>query len=493
DLAVAMIVARIIEPCSKLATARDFTGVLRNNSLGETLHLGECNENDLYAAMDWLVERQPQIEKKLAARHLVDGSVILYDISTVYYTGTHCDLARFCKGKERNEFPQIMFGLICNAAGCPVAVEVFPGRTPEADTLEKQLTKIRERFGIKRIIFVGDRGILTETSITEEMRGVAGLDWITALRAPAIRKLVDGGALQLSLFDERDMGEITSPDFPGERLVVCRNPFLAEQRAATRASLLRATEVLLDEVVVATQRKKSPLRGKDIIGVRVGKFINKYKVAKHFILTINEDSFAYARNQEKIAREAALDGFYVLRTSVKSACLDTAGVVSAYKGLSVVERAFRAIKTMDLLVRPIYHHLDHRVRSHIFICMLAYYVEWHMREVLAPVLFDEDDWPAAEAQRASVVAPAQRSPHTKRKVNTRHTDDGTPTSSFQALLKNLATICKNRTQVADGITMVAAVKTPASDTQRAPFEFDHLTVPTANQRKIFELLGVTLR
>lgn len=495
DLVVAMIVARIIDPCSKLATMRGFSGETMHNTLGETLCLGECDENELYAAMDWLVERQPRIEKKLADRHLADGSIILYDLSTAFYTGTHCNLAKFSYGKERNEFPQIMFGLICNAAGCPVAVEVFAGGTVEAETLKNQLTKIRERFGIKRIIMVGDRGILTETIITDELRGVDGVDWITALRAPAIRKLVSGGALQLSLFDDRDMGEITSPDYPGERLVVCRNPLLAEQRAATREDLLQATELLLDEVVAATQRKARALRGKDRIGLRVGKFINKYKVAKHFTLTINDDGFTYARNREKIALEAALDGFYVLRTSVEQARLDTTGVVRSYKGLSVVEQAFRAIKTVDLHVRPIRHRLAQRIRSHVFICMLAYYVEWHMREALAPVLFDENDWVAATAQRESVVAPAQRSPETMRKVTTRHTADGSPTRSFHTLLKELATLNKNRVRVAAGITVAMAIAVnPATpgDAQRAPIEFEQITIPTAAQRKIFDLLGVSL-
>ncbi len=485
DLAVAMIVARIIDPGSKLATVRGFSGETRHNTLGETLRLGECDENELYAAMDWLAGRQSAIENKLAARHLADGSLILYDLTSAFYTGTHCALAQFGRGKDRNGFPQIVFGLICNAAGCPVAVEVFAGKIGEAKTLKPQLTKIRERFGIKRIIMVGDRGLLTEAQITAEMKGVDGLDWITALRAPAIRKLVSDGALQLSLFDERDMGEITSPEYPGERLIVCRNPWLAEERATTREELLRATEQLLDEVAAAVQRKNRPLRGKASIGLRVGKFINKYKVAKHFTLTITDDSFAYVRKPEHIAAEAALDGFYVLRTSVPQKDLPTADTVRAYKNLSVVERAFRSIKTIDLKVRPIHHRLERRVRSHVFICMLAYYVEWHMREALAPVLFDEEDWPAAEARRESVVAPAQRSPQTMRKVTTRHTADGVPTHSFQTLLKDLSTVCRNRVRVAAGAPAVASA-------ERAPIEFEQITIPTTAQRKIFDLLGVSL-
>lgn len=482
DLALAMIISRIIDPSSKLAMVRGVNAETMSTSLGEALQLGQCNENEFYKTMDWLLKRQGRIEQKLSNLHLKEGALVLYDLTSVYYTGTHCDLAKFGNGKERNDFPQIIFGLICNDKGCPIAVEVFEGNMGEPNTLKLQIDKIHAQFGMRRVIFVGDRGIITESRIKEDILAFPDLGWITALRAPSIKVLMEQGTIQLSLFDERDMAEITSPDYPNERLIVCRNPFLTEERATKREELLKATEKALNKIVTATQRKKRPLKGKALIGLRVGKIINKYKVAKHFILNISDEEFSYKRDESKIKEEAALDGIYVIRTNVPQKELNASDTVQAYKNLSVVEHAFRTLKMIELKVRPIYHRLDNRVRAHVFLCMLAYYVEWHMRQCLRTVLFDEEDKEEAESLRDSVVSKAMRSPKTMRKVTTKHTADGTPIHSFQTCLKDLATITKNRVRIA-----TSNLKT-SSDTD-AP-EFNQITTPTVLQRKIFTLLGV---
>ncbi len=476
-LSVAMIVDRLIDPQSKLATARGLGDETMFSTLGEMLGVESAKEDELYAAMDWLAERQESIEVKLAARHLHNGSLVLYDVTSTYFEGKTCPLAKLGHNRDGKKGKlQIVFGLLCTAEGCPVAVEVFSGDTGDPSTLQKEITKIRDRFGLERIIMVGDRGLITEARIREELRPVEGLEWITALRSVQIRKLVEDGSLQLSLFDEQDLGEITTPTYPDERLVVCRNPLLAEERARKREDLLNATERELQKIVHATCRPKRRLKGKAKIALKVGKVLNKFKVGKHFHLTIGEEGFSFERKESRIAAEAALDGIYVIRTSLTSHRLQAEGVVRAYKQLSVVERAFRSYKSIDLKVRPIYHHLEKRVRAHVFLCMLAYYVEWHMRRLLAPILFDDDDPQAAQAQRTSIVAPAQRSASAKTKASRKRTKDDFPVHSFQTLLKDLATICKNRIQP----------RLPD-----APV-FEKVTIPTPLQQRAFQLLQVKL-
>lgn len=480
DLVVAMVISRVIHPCSKLATCRALADETKFTSLGEILNLGDVDEDDLYEAMDWLVAHQGWIEKKLAKRHLRHGSLVLYDLTSTYYTGSHCLLAKFGHNRDgKKRFPQIVLGLLCNEEGCPIAIEVFDGNVADPKTLISQIKKIRERFGLERVVIVGDRGVITEARIREDLSSADGLGWISALRAPEIRALAQEGAIQLSLFDERDLAEITSPEYPGERLIVCRNPLLAEERARKREELLRATEKELNKIVVATKREKRRLIGKEKIGLRLGKVVNRYKVGKHFKLEITDWGFSYQRATEKIAAEAALDGIYVIRTSLPAGALPPDDTVRAYKDLSAVERAFRSLKTVDLNVRPIYHRLSDRVRAHVLLCMLAYYLEWHMRRSLAPILFDEEEREVAESLRDSVVCPAKRSPKSQRKAQRKRTDDGDPVHSFQTLLKDLATIVKNQVQ---------STALVIDD----PLEFDAVTIPTPLQRRAFDLLGVPL-
>ena len=476
---LAMIVARILEPGSKLATARGLCDETLSSTLGEVLGLSSCTEDELYEAMDWLLPRQEKIEAALAKRHLGERTLALYDVTSTYFEGRHCALARFGHSRDgKRDKLRIVFGVLTNAEGCPVAVEVFAGNTADPKTLGAALTKLRERFGLERVVLVGDRGMLTSARIREDLQtAVGGIEWITALRAPQIQALRDAGALQLSLFDERDLAEITDPAYPGERLIACRNPLLAEERARKRGELLAATERELKKIQLATQRARRPLAGKVAIALRVGRVLGRFKMKKHFRLEIADTGFAFARDETRIEREAALDGVYVVRTSVPAAVLSGERVVESYKGLSVVERAFRSLKTVDLKVRPIHHHLEDRVRSHVFLCLLAYYVEWHMRRALAPVLFDDDDPADARAQRRSVVAPAQRSARAQRKATTKRTDAGGPVHSFQTLLQDLATIAKNRIQ-------------PKDASARA---FDVITRPTPFQQRALDLLGVSLR
>ena len=476
-LSIAMIVARIIDPRSKLATARGLKDESMFSALGEELGVEQASEDELYEAMDWLRQRQERIEGKLAKKHLDNGSIVLYDVTSTYFEGKTCPLARLGHNRDGKKGKlQIVFGLLCSHKGCPVAVEVFPGDTGDPSTLAEQIRKIRDRFGLDRVILVGDRGLITEARIREEIRPVKGLEWITALRSSQIRKLVDSGSLQLSLFDEQDLAEITDPSYPGERLVVCRNPMLAEERTRKRRELLEATEKELEKIAQATRRKKRPLKGKDKIALRVGKVINKFKVGKHFQVTIGEESFSYHRKEDNIAREKALDGIYVIRTSLPSENLTSEAAVTAYKQLSLVEQAFRCFKSIDLKVRPIHHRLERRVRAHVFLCMLAYYVEWHMRKLLAPILFDEDDPQGAQASRSSVVAPAQKSGSAKTKARRKRTKDNLPVHSFRTLLKDLGTICKNRVQP----------HFPAAPA------FDKITLPTPVQHRALKLLRVRL-
>ena len=474
---LAMIVERILHPGSKLATARGLAEATARDSLADTLELGPCDEDDLYEAMDWLLERQENIEKRLAKRHLKEGTLVMYDLTSVYVEGRECPLAKYGYSRDGKRGKlQIEFGLLCDAEGCPVAVEVFEGNTADPNTVGPQVEKLRNRFGLSKVVLVGDRGMLTEARIRDEVKP-AGLDWISALRKPAIRSLMEAGAIQTSLFDERDLIEVQSPDYPDERLMVCRNPLLADEQTRKREDLLEATEVRLDQIVEATRREKYRLKGQDRIGLRVGKVIGKYKMAKHFELDIADDSFSYRRKAESIAAEAALDGLYVVRTSLPEETLDAEGTVSAYKGLSRVERAFRSLKTVDLKVRPIFHYTADRVRAHVFLCMLAYYVEWHMRDKLKPLLFDDEYPEQAEALRTSVVAPAEVSPSAKDKARRKRNADGRPLYSFRTLLEDLATLSKNR----------VVPRLPGAE----PFEI--LTRPTDQQREIFRLLDVRLK
>ncbi len=473
----AMIVARILDPRSKLATARGLGSETLFSSLGERLDLHDLEIDELYEAMDWLLTRQPRIEKALAKRHLEDGTLVLYDLTSSYFEGRTCPLAKRGHSRDRKKGTlQIVFGLLCSPDGCPIAVEVFEGNTADPKTVASQVDKLRKRFGLTRLVMVGDRGMLTEARLREDVKPIEGLSWISALRNPAIRQLVERGSLQLSLFDEKDLAEIEDPEYPDERLIVCRNPLLAAERARKREDLLQATERELNKIVEATTRPKRKLQGQDKIGVRVGKIIDKYKMAKHFELTITDDRFHYQRKIENIENEAALDGIYVIRTDVPRETLSAEDTVRSYKGLSVVERAFRSFKSVDLKVRPIHHRLADRVRTHIFLCMLAYYVEWHMRQALAPILFDDDDRESARARRQSVVQPAQRSLKALNKARTKRTEDDLPVHSFQTLLQDLATLVIDRVQP----------KPPGLPA------FDKLTTPTPLQQRALDLLGVTL-
>ena len=443
DLVIAMIVARLIAPTSKLATARMLDPPTAASSLGEVLGLGPVDEDELYVALDWLGERQQAIEKGLARKHLRDGMLVLYDVSSSYLEGRCCELARLGYNRDGKKGKlQIVYGLLCAPDGCPVAIEVFEGNTADPRTLTAQIDKVKKRFALEHVVLVGDRGMITQARITAEI-APAGLDWITALRAPAIRALAEGGALQMSLFDERDMATITSPDYPGERLVVCRNPDLARERTRKRQDLLAATEQDLAAIAAAVQRVRNPLRGEAEIALKVGAIVNRHKMAKHFDLVIGEASFTFRRKAVAIAAEAALDGIYVVRTSLAKKILDDVATVGAYKNLARVERAFRSLKTVDIHLRPIFHWTAPRVRAHVLLCMLAYHVEHRMRARLAPMLYDETDHEAAAAMRVSIVARAERSDAAKRKQTTGRTDDGLPVHSFQSLLADLATYSQN--------------------------------------------------
>src|SRR5271157_2163896 len=400
DLVLALLIGRILDPVSKLAAARSLSPATAASSLGEALGLGEVDDDELYAALDWLLARQTAIETALAKRHLQNGTLVLYDVSSSYMEGSCCPLAKRGYSRDGKKGTlQIVYGLLCAPDGCPVAIEVFDGNTGDPTTLAPQIDKLKQRFGLSHVVLVGDRGMITEARITEDIKA-AGLDWITSLRAPAIKELLNSGVLQLTLFDQRDMASITSPDFPGERLVVCRNPDLAAERGRKRDELLAATEKELAVIQARVGRKRDPLRGTAGIALKVGEVLNTYKVKKHFDLDITDAAFSFTRKTAEIAAEAATDGIYVVRTSVPEATLGDADTVRSYKSLSLVERAFRCIKTVDLHVRPVYHWLADRVRAHVFLCMLAYYLEWHMRQRLAPMLFDDTDKQAAEAARA---------------------------------------------------------------------------------------------
>jgi Transposase DDE domain len=450
-LALALIAARVLAPAAKLATARALSEATAAHSLGAVLGLGEVDEDELYAALDCLGEAQPAIEAKLARKHLKNGSLVLYDLTSSYLEGSCCELAQYGYSRDhRRDRPQIVFGVLCASDGCPVAVEVFEGNVGDPSTLSAQIEKLKARFKLDRVILVGDRGMITQARIDKELRPEK-LDWITALRAPAIQALAaDDGPLQLSLFDERDLAEITSPDYPGERLVVCRNPALARQRAAKREDLLQATEAKLLKIQKALEAKSARLRGKDKIGLAVGAVLDQRKMAKHYRLTITEDALAFERDAEKIAREANLDGIYVVRTNVPTAAMDAGAVVLAYKSLANVERTFRTLKSIDLEVRPIHHRLAGRVRAHVFLCMLAYYVVWHMRQKLAHLLFDDHEPEAAARLRSSPVAKAKISPAAKAKASSKRTPEGLPVHSFRTLMDDLGTLTRNTVRLGEG-------------------------------------------
>jgi len=466
DLALGMVVARLLAPCSKLATAR----TLGQSTLGQVLDVADATEDELYGALDWLLARQARVERALARRHLAAGSLVLYDLTSTYVEGSHCPLARHGHSRDhRPDRPQIEFGLLTDERGCPVAVEAFPGNTADPATVEAQVEKLRTRFGLTDIVLVGDRGMLTSARI-DRLREVGGIGWVSCLRAPAIRGLVESGDLQLGLFDERNLAEITSPEFPGERLVVCRNPALRAERARKREALLRATEEALGTVAAMVGRGR--LRSAAAIGLRAGRVVNAKKMAKHFELTITDGVFAYRRRTDAIAAEAALDGLYVVRTSVSAERLGTSAVVETYKRLSAVERDFRALKGEDLLVRPIFHWREDRVRAHLFLCFLAAYVRWHLEAAWAPLLYRDEAPPA----RTDPLGPPERSADALRKERDHVTPDGFPVHSFPTLLAELATLTRNRI-------------VPAGADEGAAFQI--LAEPTPLQARAFELIGVS--
>jgi transposase len=463
---LAMIAARVLRPDSKLATTRWWD----TTTLPELFDVAACDEQALYAAMDWLLERQDAIQGKLAQRHLEPGSIVLYDLSSSYFEGSTCELAAlgYNRDGKRGKL-QVNYGLLTDARGVPVAISVFEGNTADAKTFMPQVAQLRERFGIDEMVLVGDRGMIAQTHI-DALKAEAGLQWITALRSGSLRTLAADGALQLGLFDERNLFEFTHADYPGERLIACRNPQLSKQRAHKRQALLEATVEQLEPIRqrVAAGR----LKGKDRIGLCVGKVLNRYKVGKHFDLVIGDASLEYAINDERVAQEAALDGIYVIRTAVPPARMNSDDVVRNYKNLSQVEQAFRSIKTVDLEVRPIYHRLADRVRAHLLLCMLAFYVKWHMMQAWRPLLF-ADEQQAAKAQR-DPVAPAKRSPSALRKVSSKTLDDGTPAHSFGSLLHHLSAVVRN------------VCRRPGAPPHEPTFTLD--TTPDAKQQQALELL-----
>jgi len=437
DLVLALLVERLLHPCSKLATIR----LWATTTLAEELGVGDATEDDVYAAMDWLEARQAKIEQKLAARHLTDGAPVLYDVSSSFYEGRTCPLAQFGHDRDgKRGLPIIVYGVLTDAVGRPVALEVYPGDTGDPTTVPDQVAKLRDRFGLARVVLVGDRGMLTETQL-ETLRQVPGIGWVSALRGPAIRALVEQGALQLSLFDQKNLAEITAPDYPGERLIACFNPLLAAERQRKRTALLDATERAYQKIArEVARRRKMPLTAA-AIGVKVGRVRDRFKVGKHFALTIADGVFRWTRLDEAIRQEAALDGLYVIRTSEPATQLSAADTVRTYKGLAQVERVFRCLKGIDLRVRPIYHRIPPRVRAHFFLCLLAYYVEWHLRDALRPLLFEDEQLPQARGAR-DPVAPAAPSPAVRRKKAQRTTADGLPLQSFDTLLAALGTRCR---------------------------------------------------
>jgi transposase len=476
DLIVAMMVDRLIAPRSKLGFVRAVDEETASSSLGAVLHLGRVKEREAYEALDWLLERQARIEHGLARRHLEDGMLVLYDVSSSYFEGRCCPLARYGHSRDhRKDRPQIVYGLLCTREGLPIAVEVFDGNTADPSTLSAQIEKVKDRFGISRLVLVGDRGMITSARIRDELRP-ANLDWITCLRAPAVQALAaENGPLQLSLFDDRDLAEISAPDlFPGERLIVCRNHDLAAERTRKREDLLVATERELARIEAQVRRRNATLRGAAEIGLAVGAVLNKRKMAKHFVVTIGDGHLSWQRRLDQIETEARLDGIYVIRTSMPAEHMDATETVQAYKDLSRVERAFRSLKSVDLDIRPIRHWTADRVRAHVFLCMLAYHVEWHLREALAPLLFHDTDLAAAKAERTSPVAATEPSDAVKVKKATKRSAEGQRVMSFADLIAHLGTLARN------------SMRVPA----RPKHRFTLHSRPTALQEAAFELLGL---
>ena len=473
-LALALIVARLIDPAAKRATARRLDERTASHSLGAVLGLGAVAVNELSQALDWLLAQQPKIEAKLARRHLDEGTLVLYDVTSSYLEGRCCPLAQFGYSRDgKSHKLPIVFGVLCTRQGCPIAVEVLTGNTADPSTLKVQIDKLRQRFGLHRVVLVGDRGMITQARITQELQPL-GFDWITALRAPEIQALAkENGPLQLSLFDQRNLAEITSPDYPGERLIVCRNPALAAERARKRGELLEATEQALQAIQIRVRRKRRPLKGAAAIGEAVGAVLNRKKMAKHFTRTITDADFTFTRNDATIATEAKLDGVYVLRTPLPQAELDAEATVRSYKALATVERAFRSCKTVDIEVRPVYHWNENRVRAQVFLCLLAYHLEWHMRQALTPILFDDHDPVAAQSQRRSPVSKARVSPAARRTAAVKRTDDGHPVHSFRTLLADLATVTRNTVRL--GKDLCATL----------------LATPTPLQQHVFDLIGIS--
>ncbi len=469
DLVVGMLVEQLIHPCSKLATTR----LWLETTLAEELSVGDADEDALYEALDWLLDRQKRIEGKLAKRHLRDGCLVLYDVSSSYYEGHTCPLVQYGHNRDQKKGkPIVVYGVLTDAGGRPVAVDVYPGNTGDPTTVPDQVEKLRQRFGLSRVVLVGDRGMLTQTQI-EHLKAYPGVGWISALRSPAIRKLVDSGVLQMSLFDHQNLAESVSPEYPGERLVACLNPFLRAERRRKREELLGMTEIALEKIEVQVARRTKTPMGKGEIGVKVGKVLNRFKVGKHFKLEIEEGSFAWQRNEASIEREAALDGIYVVRTSESHERMSAEDAVRTYKRLSQVERLFRTLKGIDIRVRPIRHRTEAHVRAHIFLCMLAYYVEWHMRQALAPLLFDDEEL-AMDRKVRDPVAPAQPSASARKKKAKRVGSDGVPVHSFETLLQVLGTRCRNRCRMRSA---------PSGAT------VDQETEPTPLQARAAELLA----
>jgi transposase len=466
DIVLAMVAARIVAPHTKLATTRWW----HTTTLAEDFQVADASEDELYAAMDWLLQRQSKIETKLASKHLQLGGLVLYDLSSSYFEGSTCPLAKrgFNRDGKRG-YLQVNYGLLTDPRGCPVAVSVHDGNTSDCETFLPQVQRLRQDFGIERLVIVGDRGMISQKSI-DELRHSDGIDWITALKSGAIRMLIDDKQLQPDLFDERNLFEFTHPDFPGERLIACRNPALAKLRAHKRQDMLQATEKDLEKIVARVESGR--LAGQDDIGLRVGKIINKYKMAKHFDLDIKNDAFSFQRKSDSIAAETALDGIYIIRTSVSTDRMNSADCVRNYKLLVHVERAFRSLKTIDLKIRPIHHRLADRVRAHILLCMLAYYVEWHMREAWRELMFADPDQDAKKTR--DPVAPAKRSEEAESKATSRQLRDGTPTHSFSTLLDELGTIVRNTCRTPDA--------SPDAPT------FDVTTISNPKQQRAFELI-----
>ena len=452
DLVLAMIAQRVLDPGSKLATTR----LWKNSTLGESLNVVDAEVDELYDAMDWLLRRQKRIENKLAKRHLQNGNLVHYDVSSSSYTGATCVLARFGHNRDGLKLPSIVYGVMTDDEGRPISVDVYPGNTGDPTTVPDQMEKLKTRFGLERIVVVGDRGMLTQTQI-DKLRKRPGIGWISALRASGIRDLIDKGHLERSLFDEKNLAEISSPDFPGERLVACYNPILAERRQRKRESLLAATEGKLERIArKVARRTKKPLK-KDEIGVKVGRVLNKYKVGKHFRLTIEDSLLKWERKQQAIELEAGMDGFYVIRTSESSDRLSADNAVRGYKRLADVEQAFRSLKSLELLVRPIHHRLEKRVKAHIFVCLLAYYVQWHLKRAWSALLFADEHLDQHRADR-DPVSSAKPTADVQAKKIERRTEDGNELQSFRTLLKELATQCQNTCEFGEESTVTPIVK-----------------------------------